>query len=46
VGAVLVAVLALAGCGEDKEGPIPQTGVRETTTTSESTSTTTTTPAA
>lgn len=43
LGTAVVAVLALAGCGDDDEGPIPQTGVRETTTT-EPTSTTTTEP--
>ena len=32
LGSAMVAVLALAGCGDDDEGPIPQTGVRETTT--------------
>jgi hypothetical protein len=45
LGTAAVAVLALAGCGDDDEGPIPQTGVRETTTTTEPTSTTTTEPA-
>jgi hypothetical protein len=44
LGTAAVAVLALAGCGDDDEAPIPQTGVRETTTT-EPTSTTTTEPA-
>jgi hypothetical protein len=32
LGSAVVAVLALAACGDDDEGPIPQTGVRETTT--------------
>jgi hypothetical protein len=41
LGSAIVVVLALAACGDDDEGPIPQTGVRETTTTSESSSTTT-----
>jgi hypothetical protein len=40
LGSAVVAVLALAACGDDDEGPIPQTGVRETTTTSAPTSTT------
>ncbi|HET6832967.1 MAG TPA: hypothetical protein VFH30_03800 [Acidimicrobiales bacterium] len=40
LGSAVVAVLALAACGDDDEGPIPQTGVRETTTTSASSSTT------
>ena len=35
LGSATLAVLALAACGDDDEGPIPQTGVRETTTTSE-----------
>jgi hypothetical protein len=39
-GTSTVAVLALAACGADDEGPIPQTGVRETTTTSEAPATT------
>jgi hypothetical protein len=40
LGSAMVAVLALAACGDDDEGPIPQTGVRETTTTSEASATT------
>ena len=40
LGSAMVAVLALAGCGDDDEGPIPQTGVPETTTTSEASATT------
>jgi hypothetical protein len=40
LGSAMVAVLALAACGDDDEGPIPQTGVRETTTTSEAPATT------
>ena len=40
LGSATVGVLALAACGDDDEGPIPQSGVRETTTTSEATSTT------
>ncbi|MGH9229876.1 MAG: hypothetical protein ACRD07_14330 [Acidimicrobiales bacterium] len=55
LGSAVVALLALGACGDDDEGPIPQTGVRETTiteptsttiastTTTASTSTTTTT---
>jgi len=40
LGSAMVAVLALAACGDDDEGPIPQTGVSETTTTSEAPTTT------
>ena len=40
LGSATVAVLALTACGDDDEGPIPQTGVRETTTTSEAPATT------
>ena len=40
LGSAMVAVLALAACGDDNEGPIPQTGVSETTTTSEAPTTT------
>jgi ABC-type phosphate transport system substrate-binding protein len=41
LGSAVLAVLALAACGDDDEGPIPQTGVRETTTTPASSTTTT-----
>ena len=41
LGSAVVAVLALSACGDDDEGPIPQTGIRETTTTGASTPTTT-----
>jgi ABC-type oligopeptide transport system substrate-binding subunit len=40
LGTATAAVLALAACGDDDEGPIPQTGVRETTTTPEAPATT------
>jgi hypothetical protein len=40
LGSAIVVALALAACGDDDEGPIPQTGVRETTTASEASSTT------
>jgi hypothetical protein len=40
LGSAMVAVLALAACGDDDEGPIPQTGVRETAPTSEAPTTT------
>jgi hypothetical protein len=40
LGPAIVVALALTACGDDDDGPIPQTGVRETTTTSEASSTT------
>jgi ABC-type glycerol-3-phosphate transport system substrate-binding protein len=39
------AALVVGACGSDDEGPIPQTGERQTTTTAEATTTTTTTTA-
>ena len=39
------AALVVGACGSDDEGPIPQTGERQTTTTAETTTTTTTTTA-
>jgi hypothetical protein len=36
------AALVVGACGSDDEGPIPQTGERQTTTTAEATTTTTT----
>ncbi|HZA76760.1 MAG TPA: hypothetical protein VE623_10275 [Acidimicrobiales bacterium] len=41
-GLAVVAGLALGACGNDDEGPIPQTGIRQTTTAPSSTTTTTT----
>lgn len=40
LGSALLAAVALSACGDDDEGPIPQTGVRETTTTQAPPSTT------
>ena len=42
LGLAVVAALALGACGDDDEGPIPQTGIRQTTTVPTSTTTTTT----
>jgi hypothetical protein len=44
LGSAVVAVLALSACGDDDEGPIPQTGIRETTTTTGASTPTTTAP--
>lgn len=38
-GVALVAALVAVGCGDNDDGPIPQTGVRQTTTTAPPTTT-------
>ena len=45
VALAIGAALVVGACGSDDEGPIPQTGERQTTTTAEATTTTTTTTA-
>jgi hypothetical protein len=40
MGLAIGAALVVGACGSDDEGPIPQTGERQTTTTAESTTTT------
>ena len=42
VAVAIGAALVVGACGSDDEGPIPQTGERQTTTTAEATTTTTT----
>ena len=42
VALAIGAALVVGACGSDDEGPIPQTGERQTTTTAEATTTTTT----
>jgi ABC-type glycerol-3-phosphate transport system substrate-binding protein len=46
VASAIGAALVVGACGSDDEGPIPQTGERQTTTTAEATTTTSTTTAA
>ena len=41
VALAIGAALVVGACGSDDEGPIPQTGERQTTTTAEATTTTT-----